>query len=216
MQKKYWRGRGRLPNGVHSHKDEKILGYLAMMVVKHKVDPNKLFNCIVKAWNQQQAECNQIMVRCRKKTRDSANFLFTANGEVLAQFPIPIQVLQGKNELQNYLSMVHIKAPPDKEVRDLRTKDLKSGMKKVNLKGRVLEIPEPNKVYTRHGTEAYVTNALVGDETGTIRMNLWNQQINMVSEGDLVKIENGTVASFRGERQLRIGKHGRITVVEDD
>jgi len=89
------------------------------------------------------------------------------------------------------------------------------GMKKASLKARVLEIPEPNRVYTRHGTEAYVTNALIGDETGTIRMNLWNRQINMVSQGDLIKIENGTVARFRGERQLRIGKHGKITVVQD-
>ena len=47
------------------------------------------------------------------------------------------------------------------------------------------------------------------------RMNLWNRQINMVSQGDLIKIENGTVARFRGERQLRIGKHGKITVVQD-
>ena len=58
-------------------------------------------------------------------------------------------------------------------------------MKGIYLKVRVLEISEPN-ARARRRSEAHVTNALVGDETGTIKMNLWNQQINMVSEGDLV------------------------------
>ncbi|MCW4020770.1 MAG: hypothetical protein NWF14_06045 [Candidatus Bathyarchaeota archaeon] len=215
MQKKFWRGRGRLPNSMHSHKDERILGYLAMMAVKYKIDSNKFFDCIVKAWNQRESECNQVKVRCRERTRDSAIFIFTAGHEVLAQFPVPTGILQGKNELENYMDMVCVKAPQVEETTNPKIKDLKAGMKRVNLKAKVLEIPEPNRVYTRHGTEAYVTNALVGDETGTTRMNLWNQQINMVSKGDLIKIENCTVASFRGERQLRIGKHGRITVVKN-
>ncbi len=123
--------------------------------------------------------------------------------------------MQGKNELEDYMKEVSTRAPSAKKVMNPEIRDLKAGMKKVSLRVRVLEIPEPNRVYTRQGTMATVTNALVGDETGTIRMNLWNQQINTVSQGDLIKIENGTVARFRGERQLRIGKHGKITVVQD-
>ena len=47
-------------------------------------------------------------------------------------------------------------------------------------------------------------------------MSLWNQQIDIVSKGDVVKIKNGRVASFNGERQLRVGKHGRISVANND
>jgi replication factor A1 len=183
--------------------------------VKQNIEANEFLNCIVEAWNREESKCKQLVIRCRGKTRGTAVFLFTAGHEVLAQFPIPTEVLQGKGKLESYMDIVYIKAAPVEEAANPKIKDLKTGMKGVNLKVRVIEIPEPNKVYTRLGTEAYVTNALVGDETGTIRMSLWNEQINMVSEIDLIKIENGTVASFRGKYQLRIGKHGRITVVQD-
>jgi len=216
MRKAFWRGVGRIASSRGSaNKRRKILEYLAIVAVKHKIDANEFLNCIVEAWNQEKAKCKQLVIRCRGKKRDTAVFLFTAGRVVLAQFPIPTEILQGKNELEGYMDMVHIKAAPVEEVANPRIKDLKTGMKGVSLKVRVIEIPEPNKVYTRHGTEAYVTNALVGDETGTTRMNLRNQQINMVSESNLIKIENGTVANFRGEGQLGIGKHGRITVVQD-
>jgi len=91
-----------------------------------------------------------------------------------------------------------------------KIKDLRAGMKNVNLKVRVLEIPEPNRVYTRLGAPALVSNVLVSDETGTMRMSLWNQQISAVSEGDEINIENGRIASFRGELQLRIGRNASL------
>ena len=62
-------------------------------------------------------------------------------------------------------------------------------MKKVSLKAMVLKVPERNMVYTRFGAEAYVANVLLGDETGRIRIALWNLRIDKVSEGDIVMIE---------------------------
>ena len=218
MAKTFWRGLRKSTRGrgrASASKRQKILKYLAVIAAKHNLDANEFLNCIVEAWNQEESKCKQVNVRCRERKKDSAIFLFTTRHGVLAQFPIPTEILQGKNELEDYMDMVHIKVPSVEEAANPKIKDLKAGMKKVNLKTRVLEIPEPNKVYTRHGTMACVTNALVGDETGTIRMSLWNQQIDMVSEGDLIEIENGTVHRFRRERQLRIGKHGRITIVQD-
>jgi replication factor A1 len=216
MPRIFWRGRGRMAGRRRgASKRRKILEYLAVLAVKYDIDADEFLNCIVEAWNQEESKCEQVNVRCRERTRDRAIFLFTAGNEVLAQFPIPTQILQGKNELEDYMKEVSTRAPSAKKVMNPEIRDLKAGMKKVSLRVRVLEIPEPNRVYTRQGTMATVTNALVGDETGTIRMNLWNRQINMVSQGDLIKIENGTVARFRGERQLRIGKHGKITVVQD-
>jgi len=215
MQKKFWRGRRERASGKESvSKRRKILEYLATIAVKQGLDASEFFNCIVKAWSQEKSECKQVSVRCRGRTEESAIFLFSVDHEVLAQFPIPTRILRGKNDLESYTSMVYVKTSPLEGAADQRIKDLKAGMKKVNLKAKVLEIPKPNMVYTRFGTEAYVTNVLVGDETGTIRMNLWNQQINVVSEGDMIKIDNGIVTSFRGERQLRIGKHGRIRVIQ--
>jgi len=195
MRRKIWRNRS--ASGRESvSKRRKILGYLAIIAVKHGLDASKFFNCIVRAWNQEEAKCGHVNVRCRRRKKDSAIFLFTVDHEVLAQFPIPTEILQGDNELESYVDTVYIKAPLVSEAANLKIKDLKAGMKRVNLKAKVLEIPEPNVVYTRFGTEAYVTNVLVGDETGTIRMSLWNQQIIMVSEGDLIKINNGFFSCY--------------------
>jgi len=43
-------------------------------------------------------------------------------------------------------------------------------------------------------------------------MSLWNKQIKMVSKGDSIRIENSEVVTFRGERQLRIGRKGILSV----
>lgn len=83
-------------------------------------------------------------------------------------------------------------------------------MKKVNLKAKVLEIAKPTLVFTRFGNYANVTNALIADETGTIKLCLWNEQIDAVSIGDTVQIENASTSTFRGEKQLRIGKKGLL------
>lgn len=216
MPRMFWRGRGRMADrGESASKQRKTLEYLAVLAVKNNIDANEFLDCIVEAQNHEESKCRQVNIRCRKRKEDSANFLFTTNGTVLAQFPIPIQVMQRKNDLEDYMRVVSDRTASSKKVRNPKIKDLKAGMRKVNLRAKVLEIPEPNQIYTRHGTVASVTNILIGDETGTIRMNLWNQQIKIVSEGDLIQVDNGTVAKYRGERQLRIGKHGKITVAQD-
>jgi replication factor A1 len=94
-------------------------------------------------------------------------------------------------------------------------KDLRSGMKHVNLKAKILEVAEPRRVITRHGNYASVAKAVIGDETGTINLCLWNEQIGCVSVGDTVQIENARASLFRGERQLSIGTRGQLNNVED-
>ena len=95
-----------------------------------------------------------------------------------------------------------------------RIEDLKSGMNRINLKARVIEIPKPRSVITRFGGFATVTNVSVKDETGIIQLPLWNKQIDEVSVGDLIRVENARVVTFRGERQLRVGRGGQLSVIE--
>ena len=47
-----------------------------------------------------------------------------------------------------------------------------------------------------------------------MRMSLWNAEIDRVSIGDTVEINNGRVRTFRGERQVGLGRKGRLQVVE--
>jgi len=220
MAKQIWRGRGRPRDSMHSYRDRRILENLAEIAMLHRVDSNLFFNRIVEAWNHDGSKCGRLDVKCRKRMRNSAIFLFAKvrkrSLEVVAQFPISVTILRGENQLERYTETILARASSVKRARSVTSKigDLKVGMKKVSLKAEVLEIPKPKVIYTRYGTTACVSNALIRDETGSMKMSLWNQQISMVHKGDVVDVKNGVVASFDDERQLRLGRRGSLSVVE--
>jgi replication factor A1 len=94
-----------------------------------------------------------------------------------------------------------------------KIKDLKNGQRRVSIVVRVDEKGEPRQVNSRYKDETYtVADVVVSDETGTIKLTLWNEQIDQVDVGNSVKIENGYISSFRGEIQLNVGKYGTMTV----
>jgi replication factor A1 len=96
----------------------------------------------------------------------------------------------------------------------MRIGDLRDGMKRVDVEADVLEISEPRQVSSRYtGQEFRVAEAMIRDETGTIKLVLWNEQIEQVNVNDKVRIENGYIRSFRGEIQLNVGKYGTLTVL---
>jgi replication factor A1 len=59
-----------------------------------------------------------------------------------------------------------------------------------------------------------MTNATIGDESGKIKLLLWDQQVNAVAMGDTIEIKNASVSTFKGEKQLRLGKTGTLTVTQ--
>ena len=87
-------------------------------------------------------------------------------------------------------------------------------MKKVNVEAEVLETPKPSIVHTRYGNSAMVTNAWIADETGKIKLCLWNEQASSITIGDTIQIKNASVSTFKGERQLCLGKIGTISVLQ--
>jgi len=86
-------------------------------------------------------------------------------------------------------------------------------MRRVDVIANVIEKSSTREVRSRYKDETYnVADAVISDETGTIKLTLWNEQIDQVNVKDTVKIENGYVTSFRGEIQLNVGKYGKLTV----
>ena len=95
----------------------------------------------------------------------------------------------------------------------MKIKDLRDGMKRVDVEGTIIEKTEPREVQSRTSDKTFtVANAILSDETGNIKLTLWNKQINQVNVNDKIKIENGYVTSFRGEMQLNIGRYGALSV----
>ncbi|MCK4352161.1 DNA-binding protein [candidate division WOR-3 bacterium] len=91
--------------------------------------------------------------------------------------------------------------------------DIKADMRNIEVAGRITKIGERREVQTKYGP-ADVATATLQDETGSIQLSLWRQQINMVKQGDNVKIINAFVRTFGDKPQLNIGKDGQIVTIE--
>ena len=192
--------------------------YLAFLSLKYEVDPDQLFHALCSAWENLKATCGGLHIQCRSKSQDRAVFLMTKDSKVVSQFPITKEFLFNKANPIRTLQRAEmfgrraVKKP--EAACSFQIKDLRVGMKKINLKAKVLEVAKPTFVFTRFGSYASVANASVADETGTVKLCLWNEQIEAVSTGDMVQVENAHMSLFRGERQLRIGKNGKLNIVE--
>jgi replication factor A1 len=88
--------------------------------------------------------------------------------------------------------------------------ELKPGDREVNVKANIDSISEPRTVNLRAGGTAQVADAIISDETGNIKLSLWDDQIRSVREGDMISIENGYTQTFRGENSLSIGRYGKL------
>jgi len=195
------------------------LEYLALISIKYEVDPDELLYALSSAWRQQEATCRQLSIQCRGKTQDEAMFLISEDSTVIAQFPIPHDFLfERDNPIKDFMKtdLVHRHLNrKNNESHSFPIKDLQIGMTHVNLKARVMEIPKPKLVVTRYGNCASVTNAVIADETGTIKLCLWNAQITSISNGDTIQIENARTCTFKGEKQLSIGRNGTLSNLGD-
>ena len=92
---------------------------------------------------------------------------------------------------------------------------MRVGQGGLNFKARVVRKSETRAVTTRDGTPLLVASITLSDGTGQIPLAVWNSQINEISEGDLVEVQNARVRNFRGEIQLALSrKAGALRVLE--
>ena len=194
--------------------------YLAFISVKYSVDPDNLFQALTSTKEHQKAECGDISIECRGRVGDKRIFLMMQGSTVVAQLKVSEDFLSEKdNPLRKFMDAdrIHRYITRKSNVAQLNfIKDLRVGMRNINLNAVVHEIPEPKCVYTRFGNNAVVSNVLIGDATGTIKLCLWNDQIGCVSVGDNIHISNARAFSFRGEKQLRVGSKGALRVGQEN
>jgi replication factor A1 len=187
--------------------------YLAFLSVKNEVNPEEFLNALRSATDR-KSKCGNLSIQCRGRIRTKLIFLIKKGAEVVAQFPMDRAFLLNKsNHLGNFMNTDKIRRYQSKKKRISAVhsiEDVRGGMSHINLKAKILEIAEPRHVVTRYGNNATVAKVLIGDDTGTIKLCLWNGQIDNVSVGDTIQIENAQASVFRGERQLSLGKKGTL------
>jgi len=195
-----------------------IAEYLYFLSVKYEVDFNQLIDGLIQAREKQEVPVGKLLIECRRKAIEHDVFLFTNDGKVVAQFFIPKYFLDQPNQFEHPTSSHLLNRITARNIQE-KTKhirDLRFGMKRIDIIARVLNIPKATIVHTRYGDRARVTNALIADETGTIKLCLWNERVDTVLVDSVVQIKNANVTKFRGENQLTLGKNAGLSMVESN
>lgn len=91
--------------------------------------------------------------------------------------------------------------------------DLKHGDLHIDITLKVVSIGEV-KEFARGDTKGKVCEAIVEDGSGQIKMSLWNNDVDKVRKGDIIKVINGYVSEFKQEPRLSTGKFGKLEVLQ--
>jgi hypothetical protein len=202
-----------------NQKKQTTVEHLAVISVKHAVSAAELFGALVSARAQGTTICQELTVEYRGSIKKEAIFLITKDAHIVAQFRVTEEFLLRKDFcFESWLDTDKIRRQIGRQNTThslfMMIQDLRHGMKKVSLKAEVLEASTPSLVYTQYGNSATVTNARIADETGKVRLCLWNKQAEAVTVGDTIQIQNASVSTYKGERQLRLGKTGTVSVLQ--
>ena len=95
----------------------------------------------------------------------------------------------------------------------LKVFQISGNMRNIEVTGKIVRKGDTRDVKTRYGP-AKVSWAILEDETGSIRLNLWRLQIDRGRVGDTVMVVNAFVRVYGNEMELNVGSDGRIEVLE--
>ncbi|MGQ9565193.1 MAG: hypothetical protein ACUVT5_01415 [Candidatus Bathyarchaeales archaeon] len=190
--------------------------YLYFLSVKYTVSFDGLLKGMVLAREKSEVTLGKLSIQCRRKTTEYDMFLITNGYQVVAQFPVPRDFLDQSDRILVPKDGRLLRQFSKRDAHDnlRRIGDLRCGMKRVNVKARVLQVPKAALVFTHFGGYAHVSTASIADETGSIKLCLWNEKINEISVDSVIEIKNSSVVRFRGENQLKLGKNGQLNVIE--
>ncbi|NVM05121.1 MAG: hypothetical protein HWN67_22560 [Candidatus Helarchaeota archaeon] len=95
--------------------------------------------------------------------------------------------------------------------------ELKPGLRGINIKIRCNTKNEEKEVTSRKtGETLRVTEALVGDETGSIYLTLWNDDIDKMEIDHVYQLTNVYTTVFKGSLRLNIGKYGSFEEIGEE
>lgn len=93
---------------------------------------------------------------------------------------------------------------------------LRPNMVNLTLVCKVIEKPPPRRVMVRStGRGALVCDVKVADSTASVSLTLWNDDIELVREGESYLIENARVGVFDESMFITPARGGKITETSD-
>lgn len=211
-------GRGRPRGPWRSMADMTSFAYLIMISKKCGIVTDRLFECFQDAWANKKVLYKTMSIECREKTENDAIFLVMQNKKVIAQFRLNNGTLRSLRKVDcsrfQFEESIPVKKVETLKAIAMQIKDLNVETKLVNLKAMVIEKSISRTAISRFGDALLVSTAIISDDTGSTKLTLWNSQIDAISVGDAIQIENGQVKTFRGELQVSLGRRGKLHVNE--
>ena len=101
--------------------------------------------------------------------------------------------------------------------RKIKISEIAKGSSFVNVLGRIISIYGINK-FNRNGAEGRVVSLMIADESGAIRVAIWEDSLinlfdkDKIKEGDVIKINNGYSRENQGRVELHLGSRSELKV----
>ncbi|MBS3119408.1 hypothetical protein J4475_01140 [Candidatus Woesearchaeota archaeon] len=96
----------------------------------------------------------------------------------------------------------------------LKIKNIVSGMRNVDLVGKVTRVFEAREFNTNN-RQGKVGSFIMGDETGSVRIVLWNDQADKlrdIKDGQIVKITGGYVRERNNFKEVQLNDRSELTI----
>lgn len=92
-----------------------------------------------------------------------------------------------------------------------KIEELRRDMSDVNLVARVIDPGMAREFLRKDGTRGLVRTVLLGDETGKVRLTLWDDQAGQdLAEGETLEVINATVRERYGGLEIQTGGYSAI------
>lgn len=122
-----------------------------------------------------------------------------------------------ETEIDVDLSMIPGFPPSAPEPLVSHVKDAIEKKYKLNLIVKVAELSGVRTVKSRKtGRELEVRTALVGDETGSINLEIWNEDIGKTKVDSVYLLKNAYISNYKGKDHLNLARSGSITASDKD
>mmetsp|Transcript_1547 Transcript_1547/g.2669 ORF Transcript_1547/g.2669 Transcript_1547/m.2669 type:complete len:150 (-) Transcript_1547:422-871(-) len=86
--------------------------------------------------------------------------------------------------------------------------DLRPSIERINTIFIILEKGKPDKVADHASTP--ICYALVADQTASVNLQLWGDEVDAFQSGDIVKLTGGYFTFHKSAMFLKAGRRGRI------
>ena len=100
----------------------------------------------------------------------------------------------------------------------MKIEDLRPGMEGVDLEVSVLRLEEQREVTTHSGITHVLVEGEVEDDSGSIRLTVWNdsiEQLMNVNLGNRLELKNCFITSFKGVLSANVGRDSKVQQLDE-